>query len=209
MNERRRPPADISPQDLFTRWLPAELQRLGGASGLPDMRVRFELEGPGGGSWDLQLRGGQLSAGPPDPGVPPLLTLRLSVQDWRALAVGEEGPVSLTPPSASPTDLLFIDSSSQQLLANKTGAFALEVTALNGRTRRLLAPGWVDAMYAGELPENPAAILAPAREGARAWLDADYSVMAFAPARLSLKPGEGPPHIRLDRAAEFLIGDRL
>nr|MCU0911675.1 YcjX family protein [Paracoccaceae bacterium] len=33
--------------------------------------------------------------------------------------------------------------------------------------------------------------------------------MAFAPARLSLKPGEGPPHIRLDRAAEFLIGDRL
>jgi predicted YcjX-like family ATPase len=33
--------------------------------------------------------------------------------------------------------------------------------------------------------------------------------MRFAPARLSLRPGEGPPHIRLDRAAEFLIGDRL
>ncbi len=26
---------------------------------------------------------------------------------------------------------------------------------------------------------------------------------------LSLKPGEGPPHIRLDRAADFLVGDRL
>mgnify|MGYP006208295331 CR=1 FL=1 len=26
---------------------------------------------------------------------------------------------------------------------------------------------------------------------------------------MALKPGEGPPHIRLDRAAEFLIGDRL
>ena len=26
---------------------------------------------------------------------------------------------------------------------------------------------------------------------------------------LRLKPGEGPPHIRLDRAAQFLIGDRL
>jgi len=26
---------------------------------------------------------------------------------------------------------------------------------------------------------------------------------------VALKPGEGPPHIRLDRAAEFLIGDRL
>ena len=33
--------------------------------------------------------------------------------------------------------------------------------------------------------------------------------MKFAPAPLSLRPGEGPPHIRLDRAAEFLIGDRL
>jgi hypothetical protein len=51
--------------------------------------------------------------------------------------------------------------------------------------------------------------LAPAREGAEAWLDADYEVMSFAPAALTLKPGEGPPHIRLDRAAQFLIGDRL
>jgi predicted YcjX-like family ATPase len=33
--------------------------------------------------------------------------------------------------------------------------------------------------------------------------------MAFAPARMTLKPGDGPPHIRLDRAAEFLIGDQL
>ena len=30
-----------------------------------------------------------------------------------------------------------------------------------------------------------------------------------APAPLELRPGDGPPHIRLDRAAEFLIGDRL
>ncbi len=65
------------------------------------------------------------------------------------------------------------------------------------------------AFYPGELPDNPARLLAPAREGAQAWLDADYRVMTFAPARLSLRPGEGPPHIRLDKAAEFLIGDRL
>ena len=31
----------------------------------------------------------------------------------------------------------------------------------------------------------------------------------FAPPRLRLAEGEGLPHIRLDRAAEFLIGDRL
>ncbi len=74
---------------------------------------------------------------------------------------------------------------------------------------RLLATGREATFYAGELPQNPAEILAPARQGAAGWLDADYQVMSFAPARLRLKPGEGPPHIRLDRAAEFLIGDRL
>ena len=74
---------------------------------------------------------------------------------------------------------------------------------------RLLATGRDATFYPGDLPENPAALLAPARKGAEAWLDADYEVMSFAPARLKLKPGEGPPHIRLDRAAEFLLADRL
>lgn len=81
----------------------------------------------------------------------------------------------------------------------------ITLDAVRGR----LLSGKEAAMYAGELPENPAAILSPAREGATKWLDADYAVMGFAPARLALKPGEGPPHIRLDRAAEFLIGDKL
>jgi uncharacterized protein len=74
---------------------------------------------------------------------------------------------------------------------------------------RLLTTGREAALYAGELPEDPSHLLNPARSGAERWLDADYSVMAFAPAQLTLRPGEGPPHIRLDRAAEFLIGDRL
>jgi hypothetical protein len=65
------------------------------------------------------------------------------------------------------------------------------------------------AFYPGELPEDPARLLSPARSGAETWLDAQYEVMSFAPAALTLRPGEGPPHIRLDRAAEFLIGDRL
>ena len=65
------------------------------------------------------------------------------------------------------------------------------------------------AMYPGRLPEDPAQLLSPARSGAERWLDADYAVMSFAPQPLVLKPGEGPPHIRLDRAAEFLFGDRL
>jgi predicted YcjX-like family ATPase len=73
----------------------------------------------------------------------------------------------------------------------------------------LLSTGRPSLMYPGALPTDPARLLSPAREGAEAWLDADYHLMNFAPARLSLRPGEGPPHIRLDRAVEFLIGDQL
>ena len=74
---------------------------------------------------------------------------------------------------------------------------------------RLLSSGKQALMYPGELPTDPARILAPARDGAARWLDADYALMAFAPARRHQAPGMGPPHIRLDRAAEFLIGDHL
>ena len=65
------------------------------------------------------------------------------------------------------------------------------------------------AFYPGRLPDDPARLLNPARQGAEAWLEADYQVMRFAPQPLNLRPGDGPPHIRLDRAAQFLIGDRL
>ncbi|MFV0492459.1 MAG: YcjX family protein [Pseudorhodobacter sp.] len=75
--------------------------------------------------------------------------------------------------------------------------------------RGRLLDGRQAALYPGDLPEDPGQVLGPARAGAPRWLDADYSVMSFAPAPLVLKPGLGPPHIRLDRAAEFLLADRL
>lgn len=73
----------------------------------------------------------------------------------------------------------------------------------------MMASGRAAAMYAGDLPADPARLLDPARDGAAGWLGGDYAVMRFAPAPLDLKPGQGLPHIRLDRAAEFLLGDRL
>ncbi|MFD2174644.1 YcjX family protein [Rhodobacter lacus] len=80
-----------------------------------------------------------------------------------------------------------------------------ELPAVRGR----LKDGRSVALYPGDLPEDPAQLLAPAREGAESWLDADFGLMSFAPAPVVLRPGEGPPHIRLDRAAEFLFGDKL
>lgn len=84
-----------------------------------------------------------------------------------------------------------------------------EGTALDVVRGTLLDTGKQAAFYPGALPDDPAHLLSPARAGAEKWLDADYRIMRFAPSPLTLRPGDGPPHIRLDRAAEFLIGDRL
>jgi hypothetical protein len=74
---------------------------------------------------------------------------------------------------------------------------------------RLLGGGRQAALHPGDLPEDPGHLLAPARSGATDWPLQDYALRDFAPAPLTLRPGEGPPHIRLDKAAEFLIGDAL
>ena len=89
-----------------------------------------------------------------------------------------------------------------------------DIVAHDGRdlpvVRGLLkTSGKAAAFHPGDLPEDPSHLLGPARSGADRWLDADYGAMDFAPRPLSLKPGEGTPHIRLDQAAQFLIGDRL
>lgn len=75
--------------------------------------------------------------------------------------------------------------------------------------RGRLDDGRQAAFHPGDLPGDPARLLAPARSGAEAWLQDDYALMRFAPPILERRPGDGLPHIRLDRAAEFLFGDRL
>lgn len=74
---------------------------------------------------------------------------------------------------------------------------------------RLADTGKEVALDPGELPPDPAPVLAAARAagGGENWLDGAFEVMNFAPPRLH--SGEGLPHIRLDRALEFLIGDHL
>ncbi|MCL5776353.1 YcjX family protein [Limibaculum sp. FT325] len=68
------------------------------------------------------------------------------------------------------------------------------------------------AIYPGALPEEPGALMAAA-EAARPgdapadWPDMRYATLDFAPPRWP--EGSGPPHLRLDQALDFLIGDRL
>ncbi|WP_313137182.1 YcjX family protein [Paracoccus jeotgali] len=80
-----------------------------------------------------------------------------------------------------------------------------ELPAVRGR----LMDGRLAAFYPGELPADPAMLLNAAQQGQQAWLDGDFEAMQFRPAADTAREGHGPPHIRLDRAAEFLIGDRL
>lgn len=76
--------------------------------------------------------------------------------------------------------------------------------------RGRLSDGRTVALYPGRLPDDPTRLLSPARQGAERWLDAEFGLMSFEPPlRMARRAGEGPPHIRLDRALEFLIGDRL
>ena len=73
----------------------------------------------------------------------------------------------------------------------------------------LLETGAQVALHPGDLPQDPGQILAATQGGAPRWVSGDYAVMRFAPVAGTLRAGDGPPHIRLDRAAEFLLGDRL
>ena len=72
----------------------------------------------------------------------------------------------------------------------------------------LMAEGREAAFWPGDLPERPEALL---RAGAQPGPPpgGDFARMRFAPARPVAGAAGGLAHIRLDRAAEFLIGDRL
>jgi predicted YcjX-like family ATPase len=72
------------------------------------------------------------------------------------------------------------------------------------------------AVFPGDLPANPDALFPPGKAGFRGLSsstaeESDFRFLRFRPPPLE-RGGDGPPalpHIRLDRALQFLIGDRL
>ncbi|HLH49551.1 MAG TPA: YcjX family protein [Roseiarcus sp.] len=62
------------------------------------------------------------------------------------------------------------------------------------------------AIFPGQLPDNPAAVFAGDAIG-RSEAESDWRFLRFRPPKVAF--GQAPPHIRLDRALQFLIGDRL
>jgi predicted YcjX-like family ATPase len=71
------------------------------------------------------------------------------------------------------------------------------------------------ATFPGDLPDDPATLFddgSTFRGLSSTGLDnADYRFLRFRPPALERSPGAEPalPHIRLDRALQFLIGDKL
>jgi predicted YcjX-like family ATPase len=72
------------------------------------------------------------------------------------------------------------------------------------------------AVFPGDLPANPDVLFSPGKAGFRGLSsstveESDFRFLRFRPPPLE-RGGDGPPalpHIRLDRALQFLIGDRL
>lgn len=66
------------------------------------------------------------------------------------------------------------------------------------------------AVFPGQLPDDPRTLVSSAMHGtAERWPDGDFARVPFAPPAWGDRAGDGPPHIRLDQALEFLVGDKL
>ncbi len=65
------------------------------------------------------------------------------------------------------------------------------------------------AVFPGDLPDDPERLFAPDAKPLVTPDDADLRFLRFRPPVLMPKGGEGWPHVRMDRALQFLFGDRL
>ena len=87
---RAVPPADIAPEEFFTRWLPAVVaadaprrEQLGDTAAV----LVFELEGEGGGVFHVHVDHGQVRGAAGEP-LRSDLRVRVDVASWRALNAG-------------------------------------------------------------------------------------------------------------------------
>ena len=90
MSERPRPPDDISPQEFFTRWVPAQVARDSARRsrlGETCATIEFRLTGEGGGVFSVAVEQGEVRgfAGPAETRD---LGVRLDVETWRELNRG-------------------------------------------------------------------------------------------------------------------------
>jgi hypothetical protein len=133
-----RPPEEITPDEFFHRWLPAQLPP--GTRFEKPATLRVNLDGEGGGTWDLTIGPSGLEVAAPG-ATRPLVETRQSVADWRALVVGEPGATPLAPGPAGGGGagvLHLLERVAQQITDQTRGVLSFEVTGFNGRTWQVL-----------------------------------------------------------------------
>jgi putative sterol carrier protein len=88
---RPHPPPDIAPEQFFTAWIPkvvrddpSRVARLGATEAV----LEFNLEGDGGGAFQLHVRDGQVT-GAVGAAKKPNVRLTLDLPTWRQLNSGE------------------------------------------------------------------------------------------------------------------------
>jgi putative sterol carrier protein len=132
-----RPPSDITPKAFFEEWLPGEYAKLSASAAgkaPPDAVIGVALSGDGGGAWTLAMKSGALTGTAGAPATADFI-LSHSVDDWRAVIIGEQGGPELLPGNANPMNaLLAADDTLKAALDPISGTIELNVTGFNGRT---------------------------------------------------------------------------
>lgn len=129
----RRPPADISPSELFETWLPGEIERLRTATSAPtppDLRTRITISGADGGTWLYHSKDGVLSVSKADGAAD--LAVSISGEDLRAVLDPASGILPETPSGGGGVDLLIAGPLVEQAKTIR-GTFVFELTGFQGR----------------------------------------------------------------------------
>jgi putative sterol carrier protein len=122
-----RPPADITPNDFFTTWIPGQFSAVrekAGDTAIPDVTARFVLEGDDGGTWTLSIRGGELSATSGGDGDADVVITQ-SVQNWRAVLAQD---VSMPGGGGGGAGGLLANPTAIQTIRDLSGTLKFEVT---------------------------------------------------------------------------------
>ena len=162
-----RPPPEITPSELFERWLPAAFaaaeQRA--TAGAPVVRV--SVSGIGGGAWELAVEDDGLVVSPPSR-EPPDIWIRLSAADLRVALGGADPDLpQLLPADASVRAMLLIDPRDVDLVRQISGRMLLEIEGKR-RRRWALDVGFGKAGVAAGRPRTTLRLDGTTFEGLRA-----------------------------------------
>ncbi|HTJ45853.1 MAG TPA: SCP2 sterol-binding domain-containing protein [Kofleriaceae bacterium] len=127
-------PADLTPAQFFETYLPAEWARArAGQPAAADATFEVVLDGDGGGTWTIAVRGGALSATAAAATTTPDLRVHMTTQDFRAAMQGEAGAPDLFPHELDLATALARIPAGAAPTAPK-GSVEIHISGFNGRT---------------------------------------------------------------------------